>query len=250
MRTIPAYIVALSFAAIIFDFGSSLNFVRFLTYTQNIFIDNPNPNFFSVAWSLSVEEWFYIIIPLLIWLSVKSKMQNKLLFICSSIVIFGFVSKIIFSPAPELWGESIRRSVIFRIDSLCYGVIAYLLRDKIQIKLPICLIFLFLIFISFISLNPLILTKNLLLQILFLPICSISFSSLLIILSKIKISPKLANVGSYLANLSYSMYLFHIFFIIFLSPFLAKTNLEFWYTFFLLFVIQVFFIIYLNNQLM
>ena len=68
IRTVPPYIVALICAGILFGYGDALNFLKFLTYTQNIFRDNSLPNFFSVAWSLSVEEWFYIFLPLSILL--------------------------------------------------------------------------------------------------------------------------------------------------------------------------------------
>ena len=36
IRTVPPYLVALICAAIVFDYGDKLNFLKFLTYTQNI----------------------------------------------------------------------------------------------------------------------------------------------------------------------------------------------------------------------
>ena len=59
------------------------------------------------------------------------------------------------------------------------------------------------------------LNQSIFLQIIFFPICSISFSALIILISKINIKFKLfIKCGKLLANLSYSMYLFHIFFIL------------------------------------
>ena len=62
--------------------------------------------------------------------------------------------------------------------------------------------------------DPLIISKSKLFQNLFIPLCSISFSSIIIILTYAKSSSLLVtNIGTFGANISYSMYLFHIFFI-------------------------------------
>jgi len=224
MRTIPAYIVALLSAAIIYDAGSFFNLIKFTTYTQNIVTDNSIPNFFNIAWSLSIEEWFYLTLPALLWLLLKTniKIGQKLVWICFSIIIIGLIAKILMSPPPDLWGEYIRRSVIYRIDALCYGVLAFLWGDKISTYFATLVILLFLTFISYLLLNPLILATSSLMQIIFLPACSFSFSVSLVILSKIKISNLFSIFGNYLANLSYSMYLFHLFFISFLAPSLSN----------------------------
>ena len=45
------------------------------------------------------------------------------------------------------WGENVRRSVLFRLDSIAYGFLAYLIRDQIG-KKSILLFFIGLIFSS------------------------------------------------------------------------------------------------------
>ena len=117
IRTIPLYLVALTSASILFDSGGFLNFLRFASYTQNIFADNSSPNFYGVAWSLSVEEWFYIIIPVFLFILIKlaKGISNKLRLICIFTIFIGIVLKLIFIPLSDVWGEEIRRSVVFRI---------------------------------------------------------------------------------------------------------------------------------------
>jgi len=215
IRTIPPYLVALTCAAIIFESGSFFNVLKFLSYTQNIFSDTSSPNFYSVAWSLSVEEWFYIIIPLCLFtlVSVAERIPNKLQTVCITIIVIGFFIKFMFMPSPEVWGEEIRRSVLFRIDSLCYGVLAFMWRKKITKIMFFSTFFLTSILIFYLLNSIYLISNSKFVQFIFLPYCSLSFSIILAYVSKFEITAPYSKVGKFLANISYSMYLFHIIFI-------------------------------------
>ena len=217
IRTIPPYLVALICASILFGYGDILNLLKFLTYTQNILGDNSSPNFFSVAWSLSVEEWFYIFLPLSILLITQVKIKHfkiNVLGICVIIILVLNLIRFYYNNEGINWGEDIRRSVIFRLDSLCFGIGAYILKDRLKkeyvILCIICTVPLLLYFLK----EPLLISKSVFAQNIFLPLCCISFSSILIILTyKQTSSFFIKKVGIFGANISYSMYLFHIFFI-------------------------------------
>ena len=215
IRTIPPYLVALTCAVIIFESGSFFNVLKFLSYTQNIFSDTSSPNFYSVAWSLSVEEWFYIIIPLCLFtlISVAERTPNKLQTVCITIIVIGIFIKFMFMPSPEVWGEEIRRSVLFRIDSLCYGVLAFMWRKKITKSMFFVTLFIISISILYLLNSIYLISNNKFVQLIFLPYCSLSFSIILAYVSKFEISARFSKVGKFLANISYSMYLFHIIFI-------------------------------------
>jgi peptidoglycan/LPS O-acetylase OafA/YrhL len=215
IRTIPPYLVALSCAAILFDSGGFLNYLRFASYTQNILIDNSSPNFYNVAWSLSVEEWFYLFVPLCLFALVNfaKGISNKLQTVCIATILVGIILKFIFMPLPEFWGEEIRRSVIFRIDSLCFGVLAFMWRKKLNKNILIINLITILAVFLYILNSTYLLAENQFLQFTFLPMCSLSFAITLAYLSKFKISGNLSIIGRFLANISYSMYLFHILFI-------------------------------------
>ena len=195
--------------------GSFFNFLKFLSYTQNIYSDTSSPNFYSVAWSLSVEEWFYITIPLCLFIMIRltEKISNKLQTVCLIIIIIGIFLKIIFMPSFDVWGEEIRRSVLFRIDSLCYGVLAFMWRKKITKSMFFVSLFIISISIFYLLNSIFLISNNSFVQFIFLPSCSLLFSFILAYLSKFKISDPFSKVGKYLANISYSMYLFHIIFI-------------------------------------
>ena len=217
IRTIPPYIVALICAAVFFGYGDLLNFFKFLTYTQNIISDDSAPNFFNVAWSLSVEEWFYIFLPITILIFVRSKIEYlkiNTFTICIVIILFLNLFRIYYNGDTINWGEDIRRSVLLRLDSLCFGVVAYIVKDRLRVKYLILLIFCSIVPLFYFLVEPLALQTSIFFQNLFIPLCSICFSSTLIILTFAN-SPSvlIQKIGTFGANISYSMYLFHIFFI-------------------------------------
>jgi len=217
IRTIPPYLVALICATILLDYGNIINLFKFLTYTQNILGDTSSPNFFPVAWSLSVEEWFYIFLPLSILLTTQSKIKYlklNVLSICITTILLLNLTRFYYNGDEINWGEDIRRCVLLRLDSLCFGIVAYILKDRLKKEYVVfCIICTILPLFYFLT-EPLLISKSIFAQNLFIPLCCICFSSILIILTYSQISSSLIKkVGTFGANISYSMYLFHIFFI-------------------------------------
>jgi peptidoglycan/LPS O-acetylase OafA/YrhL len=75
-RTLPNYFFILSIL-VIYSFifvnqpleDQPVHLYRYFSFTQNL--TSPHPNFFPEAWSLSVEEWFYLCIPIPLYFSTK-----------------------------------------------------------------------------------------------------------------------------------------------------------------------------------
>jgi len=106
---------------------------KYLFFFQNF--SSPHPDFFPEAWSLSVEEWFYFLIPLLLFFSIKLKRftKQKVLLFWIVTIITGITALRIYRawhPAYNdwlSWDYQIRKEVITRLDSLMYGCLgAYL----------------------------------------------------------------------------------------------------------------------------
>lgn len=90
-RIVPVYlvVVAIYFLVPVFRERESLPALwKFLTFTQNIGL-NPSVNgTFSHAWSLCVEEQFYLFFPLVIMLAVYLKATKKGLYIIVGFFLF------------------------------------------------------------------------------------------------------------------------------------------------------------------
>lgn len=69
LRTLPAYFIVLLFllvyTAIVLPNNLPSDWYKFFFFLQNFFAERPG--FFAEAWSLSIEEWFYLSVPLILF---------------------------------------------------------------------------------------------------------------------------------------------------------------------------------------
>ena len=70
MRTIPPYLFALVLISLVSGQLLTADFFRYAFYVQNLVSQHNAEDYFPVAWSLSIEEWFYVTMP--IWLLVAT----------------------------------------------------------------------------------------------------------------------------------------------------------------------------------
>ena len=62
---------------------------KFATFTLNLSIDYANNAAFSHAWSLCVEEHFYLVFPLLAWVMLRKPSVTKFACLCTLLVLAG-----------------------------------------------------------------------------------------------------------------------------------------------------------------
>jgi len=92
-RTLPAYFVVLGIYLArpsLHEDPTMMPLWQFLTYTMNLFID-PSRSAFSHAWSLCVEEQFYLLFPMLALLLVRNATWRRGIAVFSALVLAGMV---------------------------------------------------------------------------------------------------------------------------------------------------------------
>jgi len=126
LRTLPLYYFFLVIYVFFYHFYFHKNY---FPYLHLFFLQNFNKEairFFAVSWSLSVEEWFYLLIPIILLLVFHffNKKLTPLIFI---FLFIGLIKAYIVYKYPHLTWTDIRKNVFLRFDSLIVGVIfAYL----------------------------------------------------------------------------------------------------------------------------
>jgi peptidoglycan/LPS O-acetylase OafA/YrhL len=102
--------------------------IRFLVFAQNLI--QPLEGFFWESWSLSVEEWFYLLLPLLLFLLSKIlknlSAERKFLI---ALLMFTFIPVILRIIKGEMmqvndyqWDIHFRKLVPLRLDSIATGI--------------------------------------------------------------------------------------------------------------------------------
>ncbi|GLQ98240.1 acyltransferase family protein [Dyella mobilis] len=92
-RTLPAYFVVLAVYVAwpsLREEPGMMPLWQFLTYTLNLFID-PNRGAFSHAWSLCVEEQFYLVFPLLALLLARKGRLGRGVAVIAALILGGIV---------------------------------------------------------------------------------------------------------------------------------------------------------------
>ena len=101
-------------------------------FTQNLFSGGMawNNGWFGPSWSLAVEEWFYLIFPLVLFAAGRRHTTKAIVtfaIIACVVALGGRLYRFIQSTGLNLddMDDLFRRPVIFRLDTFCYGILVY-----------------------------------------------------------------------------------------------------------------------------
>ena len=220
-RTLPNYFLVLISLIFIqyfyFDNYQILNQVnKYFIFLQNF--SYTNPSFFPESWSIAIEEWFYLSLPLLYILIFKLTKNQKKSFVYSAILLILIsisYKSYQFSFDLSTFDQYFRKIVLARFDSLAIGVLAayinflnpYSFQKKKYISL--CIGVLIVLLSYFFPKNQFYLVFNTL-------IYSIGIGFFLPFFSSLKTYPKvIGSIVLYISSISYSIYLFHFSIILF-----------------------------------
>jgi len=224
LRTLPNYylILVINIVLIYFLYHNIDGISSFFLFLQNFTAGQID--FFTESWSLSIEEYAYIIGPvlLLFFFYVFNKTDKSKLFIwvVLIIILLCVVLRIVFHFNEEItdytyWSQNLRKVVIYRIDSIYYGFIAAFIAIKWKsIWKKNRWVYAIIGTIIFVGMHVLIFKFNFLPEnssffynVLYLPLVSISIAFFLPILATWKKSRVLKNSVTWISILSYSIYL-------------------------------------------
>ena len=133
-RTLPNYFLVLIInILIIISIGESLpsKILLYFSFLQNV--TSPHPDFFTEAWSLSIEEYSYLILPFILFLSLRFFSRNDpkhkvFIRVTIALILIQFLFKIKYYLEVNVdsykdWSSTFRKVVIYRLDVIYYGFI-------------------------------------------------------------------------------------------------------------------------------
>ncbi len=128
MRTIPPYVFALILMSLTAGHVSGTDFGRYFLYIENFYAQHNAADYFPVAWSLSIEEWFYVAFPALLLTAAAIFRNHRTVF--SVLVAIAFIViitalRVCFGNLND-WGADVRRVVVFRVDAIAYGYLLFI----------------------------------------------------------------------------------------------------------------------------
>jgi peptidoglycan/LPS O-acetylase OafA/YrhL len=142
MRTIPLYVL---WTLLLFPLMKLAHrdfpLLAYLTFTQNLAWPMPNNSPFPVSWSLTVEEWFYLLFSATLIVCASASPRRAMLLTCTLFILTPLVLRL--CSDVDAVEEGPRTIAIFRLDAIAYGAImVWLSRTFPQKMQRLCLVLL------------------------------------------------------------------------------------------------------------
>jgi len=130
-RTLPNYYLILLLNYIVVRNGFIIEDInqfswKFIFFLQNF--SSPFYGFFWESWSLAVEEWFYLLFPIVLIILLKLLSPKKAFLITTILMLLGpllYRISIVNPAIDNFWYDvTFRKVVLARLDSIAYGLLA------------------------------------------------------------------------------------------------------------------------------
>ncbi|MBV9009972.1 MAG: acyltransferase [Verrucomicrobia bacterium] len=129
-RTLPLFLLFVLLNVILFAVVLHHHFTAGEIVSHALFLRNltgSHLSFFGESWSLAVEEWFYLLFPVALWIGLRTRYRfdQVLLAVAALFFLFSNAARVWTAADPQAtWTEFQREGVFLRFDALMLGVFA------------------------------------------------------------------------------------------------------------------------------
>lgn len=238
-RTLPNYFLFLMINLILLFVNISPGLKSHAVLYYFVFLQNfhkPVDVFFWESWSLCIEEWFYLLFPLVLFLLYKLNRNKNIIFFSTMILFF------IFSVSAKYYYIQsanhidvdlyLRKLAITRFDTLCFGLFIAIIEVNFKNIVLKSKWLGLLLFCSYVIFGDMALKNNLF--IIHFLYGALACSGLLIFCYSFSSSNKILTLlAQFVSKISYSMYLIHLPILYIFNYALSKnySNMPFTYLF-------------------
>ncbi len=235
-RTLPSYLLFLGLNIVL---GALLmrppmpdDAWRYLVFIQNA--TTSHPMFFPEAWSLAIEELFYVGFPLS-YLVVSSLLginrKNAILVTALAVIVASVLARGVLVSDTASWDEDVRKVAVFRFDGLMVGVLvawlhqshAWLLKKKAMLGLLTALLVVCGIYVSLLPTDAI--NASYFGRTFLFTFTSFGCAGLVIAALELRLYSGLEWVVTQLARISYSAYLVNLPVLIVINQFVVNDGI-------------------------
>lgn len=124
-RTVPTYLL---FLAVNVAMSPLVLGGRYVDPSYAVFAQNlawPMPPLMPESWSLTIEEWSYVTLPLVLLAALRAPLEPRRAALLGVVTYVGlFTAARALFAAPDLpWNDGVRRVALVRLDAIGYGVL-------------------------------------------------------------------------------------------------------------------------------
>jgi peptidoglycan/LPS O-acetylase OafA/YrhL len=129
-RTLPNYYLFLvvNILLVVTGIAAGQYTVRYAFFAQNLAWPMQPPYFFVESWTLALDEWFYLLMPLLVAVAalLAATTRQRFVFAAALLIAVPTLARWVTEPAasPPDWDRLVRTVTVLHLDTTGWGVLA------------------------------------------------------------------------------------------------------------------------------